>query len=83
MYLLKSDKSPPGFNTHLFLKTPTNSCIPIKANTEIKNIDNKRTSVNILIDLKKALTIVFKPKHKQYTKNSINYSCSVHNTELM
>ena len=49
---------------HLFLSCPTKSCIPTKAKIHRKNNVRINTSDNINMDLRRALTIVFKPETK-------------------
>lgn len=53
-----------GLATHLFLSCPTKSCIPTKAKIHRKNSVSIKTSDNIVMDLRRAFTIVFKPIKK-------------------
>ena len=46
---------------HLFLRTPTKTCMPTSANIQIKNIVKISTSHNILMEARRVFTIVRRP----------------------
>lgn len=50
----------------MFLKTPTNSCMPTSAKTQIKNIVRMSTSHNIFMEANRVFTIIFKPGERKW-----------------